>query len=109
VIDRLVRKGFATRTVGELDRRCRPVGLTRRGKSLVPHLSMVADSHDHEFFRKANLRYHLTRALKRVVVRAPKKERVNIWHVPRTKSSRTPPENAFYYPGPAPLPSADQS
>jgi DNA-binding MarR family transcriptional regulator len=50
VIDRLVKKGLARRSVGELDRRCRPVGLTRRGQGLVEYLVMFADRNENEFF-----------------------------------------------------------
>lgn len=113
VIDRLVRKGLARRSVGELDRRCRPVRLTRRGKYLVVHMAMLADVHDHEFFRNANLRHHLMRALRRVVARAGQKEWAD--RASRLAAAKAyaelnaRPENAFYCPGAAPPPYATTS
>jgi DNA-binding MarR family transcriptional regulator len=105
VVDRLVRKGLASRTVGELDRRCRPVGLTRRGKNLVWHLAMREEDTDREFFPKEKLRHNLTRALKRVV-HAPlnERERVYVWGVPEWKPPSA--ESARYSSGTAPPPSA---
>jgi DNA-binding MarR family transcriptional regulator len=64
LIGRLVKKRLARRTVGELDRRCRPVRITRRGKNLVWELAMYEEKTDRRFFPKEKLRYHLTRALK---------------------------------------------
>jgi DNA-binding MarR family transcriptional regulator len=113
MIDRLVRKGFASRSVGKLDRRCRPVRLTRRGRDLVVHLAVIAERHDGELFRNANLRYHLMRALKRVVTRVRQKE----WADRHMRSVASMayatvnmcPETVFYYPGAAPPPSAATS
>jgi DNA-binding MarR family transcriptional regulator len=109
LVDRLVRKGLARRTVGELDRRCRPVGLTRRGKTIVWHLAMREENIDREFFPKEKLRYNLTRALKRVVNLGPN-ERVNPWLARRqTTSSRKPSARWFYSDSAAPPPSAAAS
>jgi DNA-binding MarR family transcriptional regulator len=113
VIDRLVRKGFARRSVGELDRRCRPVQLTRRGRHLVVRLAVLADIHDREFFPNVNLRHHLIRVLKRVVARARQREwadrhaSISASMVQAKPNAR--PENVFYYPGAAPPPSAAKS
>ena len=103
LIDRLVRKGLASKEIGELDRRCRPVGLTKRGRYFVPYLARREEDLDRKSFRTENLRYHLIRALKRVV-HARRNKRVDIWHVPRSKAPSL--ESTFYYPGPAPRPSA---
>jgi DNA-binding MarR family transcriptional regulator len=105
LVDRLVRKGLASRTVGELDRRCRPVGLTRRGKNLVWHLAIHEEDTDREFFPNEKLRYNLTRALKRVV-QAPLKERERVygWDVPEWKAPSV--DSARYSSGAAPPPSA---
>jgi DNA-binding MarR family transcriptional regulator len=103
LVDRLVRKRLARRTVGELDRRCRPVGLTRRGKNLVWHLAMREEDIDHEFFRKDSLRRNMMRALKRVID-AWRDERVYVWSVPEWKEP--PVESAGYSSGAAPPPSA---
>jgi DNA-binding MarR family transcriptional regulator len=110
LVDRLVRKGLVSRTVGELDRRCRPVGLTRRGKNLVWHLAMSEEDADREFFPKEKLRYNLTRALKSVV-QAPLKERerVHVWDVPEWEWKAPPVESARYSSGAAPPPSAAAS
>jgi DNA-binding MarR family transcriptional regulator len=103
LIDRLVRKGFASRKVGEFDRRCRPVRLTRRGRTLVPYLAMLEEVTDGDFFPKEKLRYNLMRALKRVV-HAGRNERVNVWQWPRSKHFSM--ERACYSSGAAPRPSA---
>ena len=68
LIDRLVKKGLVRRSVGELDRRCRPVGLTRRGKCLVQQLMTFADGNDHEFFGKlpTKMQHYLMEGLRRV-------------------------------------------
>lgn len=68
LIDRLVKKGFARKRVGRFDRRCRAVGLTRLGKGVVPHLAMLEDHSDSEFFGKlrAKARHYLVEALMRV-------------------------------------------
>jgi DNA-binding MarR family transcriptional regulator len=95
VIDRLVRKGLASRSIGKLDRRCRPVRLTRVGKNIVVLLAILADRHDSEFFHKPNLRHHLMRALKRVVIHARQKDIAR----GKTAAFATPPLNDFYHPG----------
>jgi DNA-binding MarR family transcriptional regulator len=107
LIDRLVRKGFARRKVGEFDRRCRPVGLTKRGKNLVVYLASREEEIDREFFPKEKLRYNLMRALKRVV-HGEQTERVNVWLAPRTMASsyRERPEYRFYSASVDPPPSA---
>jgi DNA-binding MarR family transcriptional regulator len=84
LIDRLVKKGLARRSVGELDRRCRPVGLTRRGKCLVEqHLATLADLNEHEFFGKlpTKMRHYLMEALRRVASTA-RKPSVYTWRQP---------------------------
>jgi DNA-binding MarR family transcriptional regulator len=106
LIDRLVKKGFARRNVGELDRRCRPVGLTKRGKDLVVYLADREEEIDREFFPKEKLRHNLMRALKRVVY-AGRNERVNTWLAPRIMGSyREPPARRVYSTSAAPPPSA---
>jgi DNA-binding MarR family transcriptional regulator len=86
LVDRLVKKGFAKRSVGELDRRCRPVRLTKRGRDLVVYLARREEDIDREFFPKEKLRHNLMRALKRVVF-AGRNERVNVWLAPRSVMS----------------------
>jgi DNA-binding MarR family transcriptional regulator len=47
---RLVKKGLVGRRMDKLDRRRRPVVLTRIAKRLVMHVAMLADVTDDEFF-----------------------------------------------------------
>ncbi|MDB6159609.1 MAG: MarR family transcriptional regulator [Gammaproteobacteria bacterium] len=103
LVDRLVRKGLARRTVGELDRRCRPVGLTRRGKNFVWHLAMREEDIDHEFFGKDIRRRGMMRALKRLV-HAWRDKRVYVWDVPAWKAPSG--EGLRYYSAAARPPSA---
>jgi DNA-binding MarR family transcriptional regulator len=83
LIDRLVKKGLARRRVGELDRRCRPVGLTRAGKCIVLHLSMLVDRNEHDFFGNlpTKMRQYLMAELRRVAS-VGRKERGGCWHHP---------------------------
>jgi DNA-binding MarR family transcriptional regulator len=83
VIDRLVKKGLARRSVGKLDRRCRPVGLTRAGKSVVVLLSLLADDNETKFFGKLRrkARHYLMEAL-RQVASAGRKQPVYTWYMP---------------------------
>lgn len=104
VIDRLVRKGLARRKVGELDRRCRPVALTRRGKDFVWHLSMREADTDREFFPKEKLRYNLTRALKRAAGAWPNGPVDVLWAPAQWKAR--PAKRACQPSGGAPPPSA---
>jgi DNA-binding MarR family transcriptional regulator len=102
LVDRLVRKGFARKEIGESDRRYRPVVLTGRGKNLVPDLAMCEEDIDRQYFPKEKRRFYLTRALKRVVHAPP--EPVYVWDVPGWKPPSA--ENARYAPDAAPPPSA---
>jgi DNA-binding MarR family transcriptional regulator len=83
LIGRLVKKGLATREVGELDRRCRPVGLTTMGKRLVPLLALLAQDNDSKFFGKLpkKIRHSLMKALRRVAF-AHRITRVDLWRFP---------------------------
>lgn len=78
-----MKKGLATREVGELDRRCRPVGLTRLGKKLVPHLAKLAKANDNKFFGKlpTKVRHALMEALRRVAF-VNRNKRVDVWRFP---------------------------
>jgi DNA-binding MarR family transcriptional regulator len=96
LLDRLVRKGFASKEVSEFDRRYRPAKLTECGRDLVWHLAMLDISIECEFFPKEHLRYSLMHALERIVY-APRNEPVDMWNLPRSKASSV--NNAFYYPG----------
>lgn len=50
LVDRLVRKGLATRKPDPQDRRFVTLALTPRGKSLVPKIAREADRNDGHFF-----------------------------------------------------------
>jgi DNA-binding MarR family transcriptional regulator len=103
LIDRLVKKRLVRKTVGELDRRCRPVGITRRGKNLVWELAIHEENTDRRFFPKERLRYHLKRTLKRVAqewLNGP----VDVMEVPLWKLRSV--KSTSYSSGAAPPPSA---
>jgi DNA-binding MarR family transcriptional regulator len=82
LVDRLVKKGFAIKSVGEFDRRFRTVELTEAGRGLVPRFARFVDNTDREIFGNLKRRRRLLRTLKRVVHTRQQKERVDIWHVP---------------------------
>ncbi len=90
LVDRLVKKGFAVKSVGEFDRRFRTVELTEAGRGLVPRFARFVDNTDREIFGNLNRRRRLLRTLKRVVHTRRQKERVDIWHVPRSMASLLP-------------------
>lgn len=50
LIDRLLHKGFVSRTEADGDRRYQDVKLTSAGYALVPKLAALADRNDEEFF-----------------------------------------------------------
>lgn len=50
LVDRLVRKGLASRAEADRDRRFQDVTLTAAGRALVPRLAALADRNDEEFF-----------------------------------------------------------
>lgn len=52
LIDRLLHKGFASRTESSGDRRYQDVKLTAAGYALVPKLGELADRNDEEFFSR---------------------------------------------------------
>jgi DNA-binding MarR family transcriptional regulator len=84
LIDRLVKKGLVRRSVGEIDRRCRPVGLTRRGKCLVEQqLATLANDNEQEFFGQlpTKMRHYLMEALRRVASTG-RKPPVYTWRQP---------------------------
>jgi DNA-binding MarR family transcriptional regulator len=87
LVDRLVKKGFAIKRVGEFDRRFRTVELTEGGRALVPRFARFVDNTDREIFGNLNRRRRLLRTLKRVVHRQRQKQRVDIWYVPRSMAS----------------------
>jgi DNA-binding MarR family transcriptional regulator len=87
LVDRLVKKGYARKSVGEFDRRFRAVELTEAGRDLVLRFAKFVDNTDREIFGNLNRRRRLLRALKRVVQTRRQKERVHIWHVPRSRAS----------------------
>lgn len=69
LIDRLVRKGLASRAEADRDRRFQDVGLTAAGRALVPTLAALADRNDEEFFSALSVREReaLMATLKRLV------------------------------------------
>jgi DNA-binding MarR family transcriptional regulator len=87
LVNRLMKMGYATKRVGEFDRRFRTVELTGRGQALVQRLARFVDSTDREIFGNRNRRRRLLRALKRAVHTRRQKESVDIWHVPRSMAS----------------------
>ena len=87
LVDRLVKKGLAKKTVGEFDRRCRAVELTEIGKDLVVRFAKFVTKTDGEIFGNRNRRRRLLRTLKRVVHTRRHEERVDMWHLPRSRAS----------------------
>jgi DNA-binding MarR family transcriptional regulator len=87
LVDRLVKKGFAIKSVGEFDRRFRTVELTEAGQDLVPRFARFVDNTDREIFGNLKRRRRLLRTLQRVVHTRGQEERVDIWHVPRSMAS----------------------
>jgi DNA-binding MarR family transcriptional regulator len=87
LVDRLVKKGWAIKRVGEFDRRFRTVELTEAGRALVPRFARFVDNTDREIFGNLKRRRRLLRTLKRVVHTRRQEERVDIWHVPRSMAS----------------------
>ncbi|MFL6602388.1 MAG: MarR family winged helix-turn-helix transcriptional regulator [Steroidobacteraceae bacterium] len=87
LVDRLVKKGLAIKTVGEYDRRFRSVELTEAGRNLVPRFARFVDKTNREIFGNLNRRRRLLRALKRVVHNPRQRERMDMWHVPRSRGS----------------------
>jgi DNA-binding MarR family transcriptional regulator len=86
LVDRLVKKGLATKAVGEFDRRFRTVELTERAEELVRNLARFVDRVETDLFGILRRPYRLLRVLKRVV-QTPPREKVDIWHVPRSMAS----------------------
>jgi DNA-binding MarR family transcriptional regulator len=69
LVDRLCVKKLATRLLAKHDRRFQEIGLTEKGRALVPNLAALADSNDKEFFGCLNGKEHseLDRILKKIV------------------------------------------
>ncbi len=69
LVDRLVRKGLASRAEADRDRRFQDVGLTATGRALVPRLAALADRNDEECFARLSAREReaLTATLKKLV------------------------------------------
>ena len=86
LVDRLVKKGLARKLVSEFDRRFRPVELTERGEGLVVNLARFVDRAETDLFGILRRPYRLLRVLKRVV-QTRRKERVDMWHLPRSMAS----------------------
>jgi DNA-binding MarR family transcriptional regulator len=86
LVDRLVKKGLARKTVSEFDRRFRAVELTERAEGLVRNLARFVDRVETDLFGILRRPYRLLRVLKRVV-HTPPKETVDIWHVPRSSEA----------------------
>jgi DNA-binding MarR family transcriptional regulator len=76
LVDRLVKKGWAIKRVGEFDRRFRTVELTEAGRDLVPRFARFVDNTDREIFGNLKRRRRLLRTLKRVVHTRRQKEPV---------------------------------
>jgi DNA-binding MarR family transcriptional regulator len=68
LIDRLCAKKLALRLTSRHDRRFQEIGLTDKGRALVPKLAGLADKNDQEFFGSLNAgeRRELDRLLKKV-------------------------------------------
>ena len=67
LVDRLFRKGLASRAEAEADRRFQAVELTAAGRALVPKLAALADQNDAAFFG------HLTQSERDALVATLKK------------------------------------
>jgi DNA-binding MarR family transcriptional regulator len=67
--DRLITKGFATRTPDASDARAQTLSLTARGRGLVPKLAALADQNEAEFFDHLSIKERSTieRVLKEIV------------------------------------------
>jgi DNA-binding MarR family transcriptional regulator len=87
LVDRLVKKGWAIKRVGEFDRRFRTVELTEAGLYLVPRFARFVDTTDREIFGDYNRRRRLLRTLKRIVHTRRQKEHVDRRHAPRSMAS----------------------
>jgi DNA-binding MarR family transcriptional regulator len=87
LVDRLVKKGWAIKRVGEFDRRFRTVELTDDGRDLVLRFARFVDNTDRKIFGNLKRRRRLLRTLKRVVHARRQKEHVDTWHVPRSMAS----------------------
>lgn len=68
LIDRLLEKQMVTREDCSDDRRFQSVGLTQKGRQLVPKLAALADENDEKFFfaLSATERKELVRLLKKL-------------------------------------------
>lgn len=69
LIDRLCTKKLATRLSAKHDKRFQVIGLTEKGRALVPKLAGLADTNDKAFFGCLNSKEHceLDRILKKIV------------------------------------------
>lgn len=67
--DRLIAKGFLTRTADLSDGRAHTLALTTKGRGLIPKLATLADQNDAEFFDhlSAQERATVERVLKEIV------------------------------------------
>ena len=54
LIERLLAKSLVTRKESKEDRRYQEIQLTKNGRDLVPHLALLADQNDEEFFSGLN-------------------------------------------------------
>lgn len=69
LIERLCIKNLAVRLTSEHDRRFQEIGLTDKGRALVPKLAKLADKNDQEFFGSLSFKEkdELERILKIIV------------------------------------------
>lgn len=69
LIDRLYAKKLVMRLTSKQDRRFQEIGLTEKGRALVPKLAGLADANDKEFFGCLNSKEQseLDRILKKIV------------------------------------------
>ncbi len=69
LIDRLVKKGYVSRTEAADDRRFQDIELTAAGRRIVPKLAAIADRNDEEFFSQlsAEERARLVATLRKLV------------------------------------------
>ena len=69
LVDRLCVKKLAIRLSAKHDKRYQEIGLTEKGRALVPQLARLADINDKEFFGFLNIKEHmeLERILKVIV------------------------------------------
>lgn len=69
LVDRIIKKKFASRKVSKSDRRAVKLDLTEAGRAVVSKIACIADENDNHFFSRISKedRNHLLRIMKRLV------------------------------------------